>query len=83
MHAESIKIALGGNTRGDARSVLLSIDVFDFGRGAGITHELGNCILDFGCCCKNFTSKDMVAIGAGMLYHEDLLLNHQVKMTVE
>ena len=54
---------------------------FKSGKGASIVHELGNCILDYGCCCKleqsspadtrKFTSKDMVAIAAGTLYHED------------
>ena len=52
MLAESTKTALGGNSLGDLGSTFLSVDVFDSGKGAGIAHELGNCILDYGFCCK-------------------------------
>ena len=82
MPAESNKAALRGNNPGDLESVYLSVDFFNSVKGTGIAHELGNCILDYGCCCckleqsspahtHEFTSKDMVAIGAGTLYHED------------
>ncbi len=88
MLAESTKTALEGNDPGDLGSVFLNVDVFDSGKGADIAHEVGNCILDYGCClCKleqsplhrhrKFTSKDMVAIGAEMLYHEEPLPSHQ------
>ena len=95
MPAESTKTALGSNSPGDLESVYLSVDSFHSEKGVGIAHELGNCILDYRCCCckpeqslpaqytQKFTSKDTVAIGAETLFYEDPLPSHQAKIIEE
>ena len=60
-----------------------AVDYFSSGKGTGTVHELGNCNLDYRCCCCKLEQSPPahVAIGTGIIYHKDPHLSHQVKIT--